>query len=34
MGEQEIKKYLLIGAIFSDLQYSITDKDIEVMSKK
>ena len=34
MGEQEIKKYLLIGAIFSDLQYSITDKEIELMCEK
>lgn len=27
-GEDEIKKYLLIGGIFSELQYSITDDDI------
>ena len=33
-GEREVKKMLLIGAIFSDLQYSIEDKDIEQMCEK
>ena len=33
-GEYEVKKYLLIGAIFSDLEYSISEHDKELMCEK
>ena len=33
-GELDIKKHLLIGAIFSDLRYQITENEVELMCEK
>ena len=33
-GEFEIQKYMLIGAIFDDLQYSIADGEVEAMCEQ